>query len=102
MEIDFTNVADLAVGGIPVAVFVFVVVQALKWGGLLPTPTSVRVGVLVSAVIGGGVWAASSLFPEIGPYVQVFFTASVGTALAVVGYEGYDRFRNRGNTPPTS
>ncbi len=89
------GITELAIGGVPVAVFVFVIVQALKWSNLLRTPTAIRITVLVASVIGAAVWAAMTLFPEIGPYAQVLFTALTGAALATLGYEGLDRLRSR-------
>ena len=88
------EVVDLLVGGIPVAVFVIVVVQALKWSNLLRTENETRIAVVIASVIGAGVWAAMTLFPEIGPVVQVLFTAIVGAGFATLGYQGYRKLRN--------
>jgi hypothetical protein len=89
------GIGELAIGGIPVAVFVTVVVQALKWGGLLKTSDASRIAVVVASVVGAGVWAAMTLVPSITPYVQVFFTAIIGAALATLGYTGVDKFMSR-------
>ncbi len=88
------DAVDLFVGGIPVAVFVFVVVQALKWSNILRTETETRIAVFVSAIIGAAVWAAVTLFPEIGPVAQVLFTAIVGAGFATLAYQGINKLRN--------
>ncbi len=85
---------DLLVGGIPVAVFVIVVIQALKWSKLLRTENETRIAVVIASVIGAGVWAAVTLFPEIGPYAQVLFTAIVGAGFATLAYRGIKKLRN--------
>ena len=85
---------DLLVGGIPGAVCVIVVIQALKWSNLLRTENETRIAVVIASVIGAGVWAAVSLFPEIGPYAQVFFTAIVGAGFATLAYQGIKKLRN--------
>lgn len=96
MITDFEAV-DLFIGGIPVAVFVIVVIQALKWSGLLRTENETRIAVVVTSVVGAGVWAAQTLFPQIGPYVQVIFTAIVGAGFATLGYQGIKKLANRNN-----
>ena len=88
------NAVDLFVGGIPVAVFVFVVVQALKWSNILRTENETRIAVLVASIIGAATWAAITLFPEIGPYAQVLFTAIVGAGFATLAYQGVKKLRN--------
>ncbi len=89
------EVGSLLVGGIPVAVFVAVIVKALTWGGLLKTSAAQRIAVLITSVVGSSTWAALTLFPEAEPYVTVFFTATIGAALATVGYQGVDKLTNR-------
>lgn len=91
------TVGELAIGGVPVAVFVAVVVQALRWSGLLKTSDAARVAVLVTSVVGAAVWGAMTLFPAIGPYAQVLFTSIIGAALATLAYTGVDKFRSRNN-----
>lgn len=88
------NAVDLFVGGIPVAVFVFVVVQALKWSNILRTENETRIAVFTASIIGAAVWAAVTLFPEIGPYAQVLFTAIVGAGFATLAYQGVKKLRN--------
>lgn len=85
---------DLLIGGIPVAVFVIVVIQALKWSNLLRTENETRIAVVIVSISGAGVWAAVTLFPEIGPYAQVFFTAIVGAGFATLAYQGISKLRN--------
>lgn len=92
---DISGFAELAVGGIPVAVFVAVIVQALKWGGLLKTSDATRVAVVVTSIIAASVWAANQLFPVIGPYAQIGFTAIIGAALATLSYQGVEKLTNR-------
>lgn len=87
------SLVDLVIGGVPVAGAVLVIVQALKWSGLLRTENEIRIAVLVTAIIGAGVWAAITLFPEIGPYAQVLFTAIVGAAVSTLGYQGIKKLR---------
>lgn len=82
------NLVDLVIGGVPVAASVVVIIQALKWSGLLRTETEIRIGVLVVAIVSAGVWAAITLFPEIGPVAQVLFTAIVGAAVSTLAYQG--------------
>lgn len=91
MDVDLAQLAQLAVGGIPVAIFVFVLVEALKWAGLLRTENEIRLAVIIIAVVGAGVWAAITLFPAIGPYAQVFFTAIVGAAASTLLYSAWKR-----------
>ena len=88
------NAVDLFVGGIPVAVFVFVVVQALKWSHILRTENETRIAVFATSIVGASVWAAVTLFPEIGPYAQVLFTAVVGAGFATLAYQGVKKLRN--------
>lgn len=88
------NIVELVVGGVPVAVAVFVLVEALKWSGLLRTETEIRIAVLVTAIICSMVWTAITLFPEIGPVAQVLFTAIVGVAVSTLAYQGFQRLRN--------
>ncbi len=88
------NAVDLFIGGIPVAVFVFVVVQALKWSNLLRTENETRIAVFASSIIGAAVWAAVTLFPEIGPVAQVLFTAVVGAGFSTLAYQGIRKLRN--------
>jgi hypothetical protein len=85
---DEYNLVDLVIGGVPVAASVVAIVQALKWSGLLKTETETRIAVLIVAVISAGVWAAITLFPEIGPVAQVLFTAVVGAAISTLAYQG--------------
>lgn len=89
------EISELLVGGIPVAVFVAVVVQALTWGGLLKTSSAQRIAVLVTSVVGSATWASLTLFPEAEQYVTVAFTAIVGAALATLGYQGVQKLTNR-------
>lgn len=89
------NAVELFVGGIPVAVFVFVVVQALKWSNILRTENETRIAVLTASIIGAAVWGAVTLFPEIGPYAQVLFTAVVGAGFATLAYQGVKKLTNR-------
>lgn len=92
------EVVDLLIGGVPVAVGVFVVVQALKWSRLLRTENDVRAAVLVCSVVFAATWAAMTLFPEIGPYAQVAFTAIIGAAVSTLAYQGYAKLRNGGGS----
>ncbi len=87
------ELVDLVIGGVPVAGAVLVIVQALKWSGLLRTENEIRIAVLVTAIVGAAVWAAITLFPEIGPVAQVLFTAIVGAAVATLGYQGIKKLR---------
>lgn len=82
------NLVDLVIGGVPVAASVVAIVQALKWSGLLRTETETRIAVLVVAIISAAVWAAITLFPEIGPVAQILFTAVVGAAVSTLAYQG--------------
>ncbi len=88
------DLVDLVIGGVPVAGAVIVIIQALKWSGLLRTETEIRIGVLVTAIIGAAVWAAITLFPEIGPVAQVLFTAIVGAAVSTLAYQGVKKLRD--------
>lgn len=90
------EMVDLLIGGIPVAVFVFVIVQSLKWSRILRSENEIRLAVIITAVIGAGVWAAITLFPEIGPYAQVLFTAVVGAGFATLAYQGVKKLQRNG------
>ncbi len=87
------ELVDLVIGGVPVAGAVLLIVQALKWSGLLRTENEIRIAVLATAIIGSAVWAAITLFPEIGPVAQVLFTAIVGAAVSTLGYQGIKKLR---------
>jgi hypothetical protein len=82
---------SIALGGIPVAVAVFVVIEALKWVGLLKGDNWVRIGVFITALLGGAVWAATQFWPEIVPFVSVIVTALVGSFLAALGYQAKEK-----------
>lgn len=81
-----TPEVSLLIGGLPIAVALFVIIEVLKWGLFLRTERETRVAVIVVAVILGAAWAAVQLRPEIGRVVTTMFTALIGICVAVAGY----------------
>jgi hypothetical protein len=90
---DISEVGQIAVGGVPVAVLVYMIVTALKWSGMLKNGQSSRYAVLGSSVVCSGMWAAVTLFPQLAPAASVLFTALLGAAGSTLAYEGLQKLR---------
>lgn len=77
---------SLLIGGVPIALALFGIVELLKWGQFLRSEREVRLAVIIVAAILGGAWAAVQLKPEIGRVVMTLFTALIGICGAVATY----------------
>jgi len=93
------DLVPLMVGGVPIAVFVFLAVQALAAVGLLPNSLAKRRAVLLVATIFAAVWTFRVLAeaPAISA-VLVIDTAVValtGALVAAAIYTGWESLRDR-------
>jgi hypothetical protein len=82
------NVVLLLVGGIPTAVLVFLVVEALKFVGLVQDGLGARRANVIVALILGGLWATTQFYPTLAPIFEILFMALVGSLLSALGYVG--------------
>ena len=80
------QLAELLVGGIPIAVLVALSVQAFKVFGFVGGEDAPRAAILVALIFGAG-GVAGEIFPEIQPYLVMAMTYFAGAMIAGLGYE---------------
>lgn len=93
------ELAPLAVGGVPVAVLTFLVVEMLSYVELLTTPLSKRRAVAAVAVVLGGLWAfgilaeATELTTRL--VIDTCVLAITGALVAALIHRGYEAVQAR-------
>lgn len=78
---------NLTLGGLSIAVGVYLLVEALKLAKLVKDGDQARIANLVSALVLAGVWASTQFWPQITPYVNTLYVALIGGLVAGLGYE---------------
>jgi len=76
----------LLVGGLPIALGVLLGVQGLKVYGLVSGDTAARAAIIIGFILGVA-WLASGLLPAAKPYIDMGYTAFVGSMAAGLFYE---------------
>lgn len=77
---------NLLIGGLPLALGVLLGVQGLKVYGFVNGDSAARSAIIIGLILGVG-WLASALFPEAAPYIDLVYTAFVGSMVAGLFYE---------------
>lgn len=94
MEV-ISQLPELSIGGIPVAVATLATVQVMRWSGYLVDGAACRRAVPIVALIFAATWVLWSLVPAWQPYIETAYVALLGVAGATLAYQGLDKVTNR-------
>lgn len=78
---------NLTLGGLSIAVGVYLLVEALKLAKLVKDGDPARLANLICALVLSGVWASTQFWPSITPVVNTLYVALIGGLVAGLGYE---------------
>jgi len=80
------NALNLLVSGLPIALGVFLVVQALKVYGFVDGDSAPKAAIIAGLVFGLS-WAAGELYPPCLPFIEIGFVTVCGSLTAGLFYE---------------
>jgi len=80
------EVFNLLIGGIPIAVGVFLGVQGLKVYGFVSGESAAKAAIIIAIVLGLG-WVSGELFPVAAQYIVLAYQTFLGAMTAGLFYE---------------
>lgn len=84
------DVPSILVGGVSLPVFVFVIVKAMEYVGLLKNGDHKRFANVITSLIGGAIWLTVQFAPQYSPIaatVVIALVGSLGSALLYTAVE---------------
>jgi hypothetical protein len=87
MEEALQEALQLVIGGVPIALGVFLTVQGLKVYGIVSETSQVGKAAIASGLFFGVLSAVAQAFPVAAPYIEIAFVTYVGSMIAGLFYE---------------